>query len=73
MCVFTIVTVCGNKLFLSLSFLVLLDLYRLPEGSRSNRRKPGWMQSLMMLVTLLRQRVHLLEPLPLCLSAVGKP
>lgn len=38
MCVH-MVTACGKKLFVSLVVLVLLDLYHLPEGSRSNRGK----------------------------------
>lgn len=41
MCVFSMVSVCGKKLFLSLLVLVLMDLYRLPEGSRSNRGRMG--------------------------------
>lgn len=40
-CVFHMVTACGKKLFVSLFVLVLLDLYHLPEGSRSNRGKGG--------------------------------
>lgn len=54
-CVFTMVTARGNKLFLSLFVLVLMDLYRLPEGGRSDRGKAGWVQSFTMLVTLLKR------------------
>lgn len=31
------VTACGKELFMSLFVLVLMDLYRLLEGRRSNR------------------------------------
>jgi len=36
-----------KKLFLNLLVLVFMHLYRLPEGNRLNRSKPGWELSLM--------------------------
>lgn len=48
-------TACGKELLLSLFFLVLKDLYCLPEGNRSDRGKKWWVLPLMMLVILLRQ------------------
>lgn len=52
----------GKKLFLSLFDLVLSELYRRPNCSRSNRWLLGWEESLMMLPALLRYRELAMSP-----------
>lgn len=49
----TAVIALGKKIFISLFVMVLSDLYRRPDGSRSNKWLLGWEEFLMMLPALL--------------------